>query len=501
MLKPVEKDSKNPTYKLHFAVKDTGIGIPEERKERLFKPFSQVDSSMTRRYGGTGLGLVISRRLCEMMKGEIWLESAPDVGSTFHVTVMLQSDPNTKLSDVEIFPPNLSNKHLLIVDDNATNRKILTLQAESWDMGVQAVESGLEALAMLVKDHNFDLVIIDMQMPQMDGLSLANCIQNFPTCKHLPLVLLSSVGNFFPQDKPSQKLFASILTKPIKQSQLYNTLAKILNSQRISLVSEPISTTLYPPLANLHPLRILLVEDVLVNQMVAIKMLQRLGYRADVANNGLEAIDALQRQSYDLVFMDVQMPELDGLETTRYICKQWPEDSRPWIIAMTAHAMQGDKEECLQAGMNDYVSKPIRIKSLIAALERYYTYESTFSDSPKLTEQNYCINDHLSTVVQNYLSPKIQCLIKENHLDQETINSLRLMAGEDADILLVEVFNSYLEDAPQRLQTIEEAVIHQDALALQKSAHALKSLSVTVGAVRLAELAGELEAKGRTGFS
>ncbi|WP_254173713.1 PAS domain S-box protein [Planktothrix pseudagardhii] len=197
----IEEENSTHFYELHFAIKDTGIGIPEERRERLFKPFSQVDSSMTRRYGGTGLGLVISKRLCEMMQGKIWVESTLNVGSTFHVKVILQSDPNASISDVEKVSLDLSHKQLLIVDDNATNRQILTLQAQSWGMEVQAVESGLEALTLLVQNTAFDLIIIDMQMPQMDGLSLANCIHALPNTQHLPLILLSSVGNFLPQDR------------------------------------------------------------------------------------------------------------------------------------------------------------------------------------------------------------------------------------------------------------------------------------------------------------
>jgi CheY-like chemotaxis protein len=243
----------------------------------------------------------------------------------------------------------------------------------------------------------------------------------------------------------------------------------------------------------------LLVEDVPVNQMVALKMLQRLGYRADVANNGLEAIDSLQRQPYDIVFMDVQMPELDGLETTRYICKEWPTVSRPWIIAMTAHAMQGDKEECLNAGMDDYISKPIRMTTLIEAFERYKTCKLSPYKPLVSSQKIFSVSQDFSVISNNYLSSKIQDQITNICLDKETINSLRSMAGEDADIILAEVFNSYLEDAPQRLQAIQDAITNQDALMLQKSAHALKSLSVTVGAVYLAELAGELEVKGRTG--
>lgn len=496
----IQQETPSPLYQLHFAVKDTGIGIPEERRERLFKPFSQVDSSMTRRYGGTGLGLVISKRLSEMMQGKIWVESTPNVGSTFYVTLILESDPNQSLFERETVAVDLSNKKLLIVDDNATNRQILTLQAQSWGMTVQAVESGLEALTLLVQDQGFDLAIIDMQMPQMDGLSLANCIHALPYTQHLPLVLLSSVGYFLPQDASSKNLFAASLTKPIKQSQLYKTLAQILSHQPTTIQLFPTSTPRYSPLAETLSLRILLVEDVPVNQMVALKMLQRLGYRADVANNGLEAIDSLQRQPYDIVFMDVQMPELDGLETTRSICKEWPTVSRPWIIAMTAHAMQGDKEECLNAGMDDYISKPIRITTLIEAFERYKNFKNSSSQGLVDPQKISSVSQHLSVINNPYLSSQIQDSITNSSLDEETINSLRLMAGEDADILLAEVFNSYLEDAPQRLQAIQDAITNQDALMLQKSAHALKSLSVTVGAVHLAELAGELEVKGRTGL-
>ncbi len=478
-------------YKIHFAVKDTGIGIPPERMERLFKPFSQIDSSMTRRYGGTGLGLAISKRLAEMMRGDVRVESTPGVGSTFHITLLMKSNPYGISSDLNLIQPDLSNKRLLVVDDNATNRRILTLQAESWGMQVQALESGLQALTLLVQEQTkgFDLAILDMQMPEIDGLSLANCIQALPNGHHLPLVLLSSIGNISQQKDYKPDLFVTVLTKPIKQSQLYNVISQALSHQRIPVQPTPTSCLFDSELGEKLPLRILLVEDVLVNQTVAVKMLQRLGYRADVVSNGLEAIEALHRQPYDLVLMDVQMPEMDGLEATRYICQQWSVESRPWIIAMTAHAMQGDREECLNAGMNDYISKPIRVQALIEALERYPRKASAFKENktPALT------------VPAPKLRTPTSVSFTDSPLDQNTINALRTMAGEEGDSLLQEVFTSYLEDAPQRLQAIQDAITAQDALALQQAAHALKSLSVTIGATNLAECSGELEAKGRTG--
>jgi PAS domain S-box-containing protein len=387
-----------PLYTIQFAIKDTGIGIPPEKMERLFKAFSQVDPSINRQYGGTGLGLVISKRLCELMGGTMQVESEVGKGSIFSFTITTPAIATPK----PIYENNkiaLERLRLLIVDDNETNRTILMTYAQKWGMVAQVAASGVEALAYLRDRHPaepFDLAILDMQMPQMDGLMLAKEIRALPTTQQLPLIMLTSMGTSTNQLRSAGGDFVALLHKPVRQSQLFDTIAAIavqirgfdeveFDEVRKSTTMPALKTynqkktfrrskdrnTNVPNLSQNLPLKILLAEDNAVNQKVALRMLEKMGYRADLVGNGIEALEALQRQSYDLVLMDVQMPEMDGLEATRQIRHKPDLNQQPWIVAMTANAMQGDREICLEAGMNDYVSKPVSVDELIAALERY----------------------------------------------------------------------------------------------------------------------------------
>jgi signal transduction histidine kinase/DNA-binding response OmpR family regulator len=357
-------------YHLQFTVRDTGIGIPADRLDRLFQSFSQVDASTSRRYGGTGLGLAISKRLVEMMGGTMWVESQPGKGSTFHFTVQVEPAPEIpSRSRFEGVQPRLSGKRLLVVDDNQTNRQIIVFQTHDWGMLARETGSPQEALKWLKRGDPFDLAILDMSMPDMDGVALAFEIRKLPACQKLPLVMLSSIGK---KEANAEGIdWAAYLAKPIKQSQLFNILAGIFG------VDEPIQTPkkaaasrLDAEMGKAHPLKILLAEDNTFNQKLALHLLDKMGYRADVAANGLEAIQALNRQQYDVILMDVQMPEMDGLEASRQICARWPSETRPRIIAMTANAMQGDREMCLAAGMDDYISKPIQPVDLAEALTK-----------------------------------------------------------------------------------------------------------------------------------
>jgi PAS domain S-box-containing protein len=355
-------------HTLHIAVRDTGIGIPADRLDRLFQAFSQADSSTTRHYGGTGLGLAISKRLSELMGGTIWVESVAGQGSTFHITFTAGSAPSQPRIYLRGAVPQLSGKRLLVVDDNATNRRIMTLQAESWGMSVSAASSGAEALDWLGRGTSCDLAVLVMQMPGMDGVQLAEAIRARRLAKPLPLILLTSLGRRL-EDLESGA-FAACLSKPIKASQLYDCLLAAIDALAKPRTTAAPRVSLDDQMAARLPLRLLLAEDNPVNQKVALLTLGRLGYRADVAGNGLEVLDALRRQSYDVVLMDVQMPELDGLETTRRIVHDLPPGQRPWIVAMTANAMEGDRDACIAAGMDDYLSKPVRAADLISALER-----------------------------------------------------------------------------------------------------------------------------------
>jgi CheY-like chemotaxis protein len=351
---------------LHIAVRDTGIGISPEGITRLFRSFSQVDTSMTRRYGGSGLGLAISRRLSQLMGGNLWVESVPGEGSTFHFTLEFQDSP-VQLHPQNALPATFEGKRILLVDDHLMTLEILERQLRAWQMIPVATNSGAAALAKLAAGERFDLAILDRQMPGMDGLALAAQIRQEPAYTKLPLVMLSAIGN---NSSRSHELnFAAVLDKPLKQSHLQKALASVLAQETISRQPEAVTSRFDTTMAQRLPLRILLAEDNLVNQKVAQHMLVRLGYRVDVAANGEEVLQALERQDYDVVLMDVQMPEMDGLEATRQILARWSPAQRPYIIAMTAYALMGDAEKCLAAGMNDYISKPIRLEKLVTALE------------------------------------------------------------------------------------------------------------------------------------
>ena len=352
---------------LHFTVQDTGIGLSEQGLSRLFQKFSQADSTTTRKYGGTGLGLAISKLLAELMGGTMWAESAgPGQGSTFHFTIGCKAAELPQGSRRGFIGEQLALKgrRILVVDDNATNRRILALQTAKWGMLVQDTEAPEEALRML-KSAPYDLAIVDMHMPDMDGAMLAQRIRE--AGHTLPLVLFTSLGRKEAADSPS----AATLAKPLRQSALHDTLMGLLSGGRAAAASTRTAVEkpqLDAQLATRRPLRILLAEDNVVNQKLALRLLSQMGYRADLASNGVEAIECVERQTYDVVLMDVQMPEMDGLEASRRITTKHKPGERPRIVAMTANAMQGDREMCLAAGMDDYVTKPIRVHQLIDAL-------------------------------------------------------------------------------------------------------------------------------------
>ncbi|MFN3679749.1 GAF domain-containing protein [Thermosynechococcus sp.] len=368
----VKQDSK--TF-LQFQVEDTGIGIPSDRLDRLFKPFSQVDASTTREYGGTGLGLVISKRLCELMGGDMSVESVEGQGTTFTFTILAEEQ---KPYVPPMVHPALESKRVLVVDDNAASRENLCTLLQNW--GMVPIGYGNPQL-VLEAPPQWDLAVIDLNMPQMTGLQLAERLQSEPHFNQQPIILLTPLS--WLETASRKELITAHVPKPIRPLSLRQTLIKALSSES---ATQPTLTKIGidPNLGSRFPLRILLAEDNAVNQKVALHILKRMGYRADVAANGLEVLEALQQRPYDVVLMDVQMPKMDGLETTKRICAQWPPSQRPWIIAMTANALAGDRERCFAAGMDDYISKPIKIEALAAALNRCRCL------SPKTTYPQLC---------------------------------------------------------------------------------------------------------------
>jgi signal transduction histidine kinase/DNA-binding response OmpR family regulator len=453
--------SQTAPYALTFSVRDTGIGIPADRLDRLFQSFSQVDASTTRRYGGTGLGLAISRRLTELMGGHIEVTSEVGVGSDFRVTIAAAAGeaPRSTRRDLSGEQPVLRGKRVLVVDDNATNRRILVAHLDAWGMPTRATESPREALAWIRADESFDVAILDMHMPEMDGVALAHAIREHAQEHTPPLILFTSLGRRETQADGAG--FAAYLSKPIKPSQLFDALVTVLPDQPTHVPARDTARTDFDAdLGRRHPLRILLAEDNVVNQKVALRLLAQMGYRADLAANGLEAIDAIERQTYDVVLMDVQMPELDGFEASRAINRRWSSD-RPRIVAMTANAMQGDRELCEAAGMDDYVAKPIRIEELVAALGRCH-----------------------------------RRVERVPSVDRAVVSKLAASMG---GAFVAELIDTFVDDGREQLAALHIALTANDVDTFRRAAHSLKSTSETLGAAGLASLARELETLARGG--
>ena len=450
-----------------FSVRDTGIGIPASRMDRLFRAFSQVDASTTRQYGGTGLGLAISRRLCALMGGEMWVESEEGVGTTFFFTVTAPAAMAPPRIYLRGTVPQLAGKRLLVVDDNATNRQILTLQAEAWGMRVRAAASGNEAMVWLEQSDHFDLAVLDMQMPEMDGVQLATAIHARRLPYNLPLVLLTSFGRR--EEDLSTGHFVASLTKPVKAAQLYDILLNVLSDSVAHRSPAPPQVTFDTTMATRHPLRLLLAEDNVINQRVAIKTLERMGYRADVAANGFEVLDALSRQRYDVVLMDVQMPELDGLEATRRIDYEVPPARRPYIIAMTANAMQGDRERCLEAGMDDYISKPVRVEELVAALERSAARQDGVRSEAALASAPGAL------------------------IDRTVLDQLQVSLGGGDPSIVAELIDRFFIETPKQLAELGQALQTHATTDAIRAVHTLKANAAILGAHALALLSAELE--------
>jgi CheY-like chemotaxis protein len=378
----VALESETPTHAtVRFEVKDTGIGIPPDVQGRLFQSFSQADSSTTRKYGGTGLGLAISKQLVGLMHGQIGVQSAAGQGSVFWFTACFEKQTGEP-KPARAPATDLCNLRVLVVDDNATNRQILRHQIFAWKMQKGSAASGYEALKVLreaaAAGAPYDLALLDMQMPEMDGMTLAKAIKADPAISRTRLIMLTSLGHRFSPEELKAVGLDAYLIKPVKQSRLFDCLVDVMGSERVVRASAetagaPAATAALP----FPRLRVLVAEDNQVNQKVAAAQLKRLGCTVDLVANGHEVLDALPRRDYALIFMDCQMPEMDGYEATRIIRQREQDRHHPcrwaapvYVVAMTANAMQGDREKCLAVGMNDYISKPVRVVELQAAIER-----------------------------------------------------------------------------------------------------------------------------------
>ena len=372
----VQADSRtNDDIQLHFTIADTGIGIPAEKQTAIFEAFTQADGSMSRTYGGTGLGLTISSRLVAFMGGRIWVESEPGKGSRFHFTAHFGLQKVPARTVVPRDPTTLRDMRVLVVDDNATNRQILLKMLTNWHTNPTAVESGARAITALREAQGlgsiFPLILLDAQMPEMDGFALAECIKRNPDWRAATIMMLSSAGQRGDARRCRELGVAAYLTKPVRQGELLDAILTALGTRPIK-EAPPVLVTRHSLRENSNHLRILLVEDNAVNQVLAVRLLEKRGHTVVVAGNGKEALAALEKQSFDLVLMDVQMPEMDGFEATIAIReKEKTSGNHVPIIAMTAHAMVGDKERCLEAGMDDYISKPIRPEELNDFLKRH----------------------------------------------------------------------------------------------------------------------------------
>jgi GAF domain-containing protein/CheY-like chemotaxis protein len=467
---------------IHLAVRDSGIGIPADRAHKLFEEFSQLDSSTTRKYGGTGLGLAVSKRLAELMGGTMWVASVEGEGATFHFTIVAEPADVPSRRAAAGIPSELTGKSVLVVDDNAINRRILDLQTEAWGLRCRSFASATDALAGVEAGERIDLAILDMHMPGMDGLELARRLH--ADRPDLPLVLYTSLGGA----EAADPIFAGVLAKPVKQSQLFDMLVSVLTETDIDEPEAATSAGAAQPerkLGDRHPLRILLAEDNTVNQQIALLVLESMGYRADVASNGVEAVEAVERFPYDLVLMDVQMPEMDGLEATRQIRARPIPPARGVlpirIVAMTANAMQGDREACLAAGMDDYLAKPIRPEELAAALAATPARSTGATANTSGTSVD-APNGAADTPV-------------EVTLDEAAIARMRSIAPDDESF--GRLVTSFLDNGAELLTQLADAAGSDDIDVLRRNAHTLKSNATSFGATELADLCAELESQAR----
>jgi len=503
---------------LRVEVRDTGIGLTPKAQDRLFQPFSQADGSTTRKFGGTGLGLAISKQLVELMGGEIGVESSLGHGSCFWFTVRLEKQSQPTERDVET-GYSLEGLRVCVVDENDTNRLLLTHYTTAWGMDCLNANNGSLALALLhdavAHGQPCDLLIMDMHMPMMNGVELARQVKADPVLADTRLVMLTSMGQRGDAALVQEAGIAAYLTKPIHQYQLQDCLLMVMNPSEMNTAQFVTKHTLLEA-AQRREGRLLVADDNMVNQKVAVRMLERLGYRVDVVANGLEAVEAVSRIPYHAVLMDCQMPEMDGYEATREIrrrealsvrrdqndsdsshisqVKGHPSRITPHlpVIAMTANAMQGDREKCLESGMDDFLSKPVKPEELEAVLERWLPTRERSLIARDPYRENHEIHHTHDT------QPETHNETQDPPLDAATLDGLKELGGDDPSFL-IEVIQQFLQDGPAHVAAIRHAVVDDDADALMKAAHALKGSCRNMGALSLGELCLTLEHQGQTG--
>jgi PAS domain S-box-containing protein len=453
-------------WRVHVAVRDTGPGIPPDRIDRLFKAFSQVDTSTTRQFGGTGLGLAISKRLAELMGGSMWVDSEPGVGSTFQFTLLADQAP-VQAGTLDADVGALRGRRALVIDDNAASRRVLRLLLQEWGLEVETAGDTTAATVALAARLP-DVLVIDRALRDADGLAMVRQLRGGGT--NVPVVLLTSLGF---HDKPTEDWGAlTMVGKPVRASSLRESLlAATIPGTARPLQGQP-RWVFDSTMAERLPLRVLIAEDNLVNQKVVTKMLGRLGYCADVVNNGLEAVERLETDRYDVLLLDVQMPVMDGFEAARTITGSMPSSERPRIVGMTALAMTGDRERCLEAGMDDYITKPVKPEELQAALERSVA------------------------AARASVSAAVVETPREAPVDPVIIANLRELQEPDEPDFVTELIDVLFEELPQKLSAIEAAVAEGDALRVNRLAHSLKSSAGNLGAMPLSKLFQAIERKG-----
>jgi two-component system, sensor histidine kinase and response regulator len=465
---------------LHFSVRDTGIGIPKEKQKIIFEAFTQADGSTTRQYGGTGLGLAITTRLIELMGGRVWVESEPGQGSTFHFTVQCQPASAPIVASAPLNPEMLAELSVLLVDDNETNRLILSEMLKEWGMKPYAASGGGEALDALAdarrRGQPFQLILCDLQMPNLDGFAFVQRVRSMAAEKKLPVLILSSSVQAGEKTRCQKLGVSAYLTKPVQPSEL---LDEILNALSSPVEAGPAEESKEAALEKGGAVKILVAEDNHVNRMLIFRLLKKHGYVIVLAENGQEALDALERERFDLVFMDVQMPVLDGLETMRIIRRKEVNSGKHLpIIALTAHAMKGDREKCLEAGADDYLTKPIRTPELMAALNRFSAKRRSSNVDSRRVEETPAVAPPAS--------------------ERAAFNMKSALARVEGDrALLDELIQMFKEDCKRLVAEIGEAAAEADWKRLERVAHSLKGSSGSLSARPLSEAAGVLERNAR----